>query len=47
MVEVPPILKHSRTKLPELASIVDVHVPSVGVALMPPTVAGLDVDVGM
>jgi hypothetical protein len=45
------IAAHSSVKTrtassPALKSIVALHVPSVGVAVMPPTVEGLHVDVG-
>ena len=51
MTGAPGILRHSSMKVatasgPALSSIVAVHVPSVGVAVMPPTVEGLHVDVG-
>lgn len=45
----PPIRSHPRTKFciaswPALVRIVAVHVPSLGVAVMPTTVEGLHVD---
>ena len=51
VVLLPGILWHSPAKIftassPALRGSVAVHVPSVGVAVMPPTVEGLHVDVG-
>jgi hypothetical protein len=52
VILLPHILLHSSIKIPvasepALASIVAVHVPSVGVAVWPPTVEGLHVDIGV